>query len=92
MSTGWCPPVSFPALTRIALTAKYSIAQDASYDVMEKSAFAFAKILAKDPNVDATGVNVSGISNFGRAEVRLKPRKRAQTERRQDHQRTSSQS
>ncbi len=42
---------------------------------MEKSTFAFAQILSKDPNVEATGVNVSGTSNFGRAEVRLKPRK-----------------
>jgi hydrophobic/amphiphilic exporter-1 (mainly G- bacteria), HAE1 family len=69
-------PTGFiPSTDTDSITGQIQYAQDASYDVMEKSTFAFAQILSKDPNVEATGVNVSGTSNFGRAEVRLKPRK-----------------
>jgi len=69
-------PTGFiPSTDTDSISGQIQYAQDASYDVMEKSTFAFAQILSKDPNVEATGVNVSGTSNFGRAEVRLKPRK-----------------
>src|SRR5579872_2619290 len=63
-------PTGFiPSTDTDSITGQIQYAQDASYDVMEKSTFAFAQILSNDPNVDATGVNVSGTSNFGRAEV-----------------------
>src|SRR5579863_3858207 len=69
-------PTGFiPSTDTDSITGQIQYAQDASYDVMEKSSFEFAKILSQDPNVEATGVNVNGSTNFGRAEVRLKPRK-----------------
>jgi HAE1 family hydrophobic/amphiphilic exporter-1 len=49
--------------------------QDASYEVMEKTGRAIAKIIAEDPNVAASGVSVNGGSNNGRMQLRLKPRK-----------------
>jgi HAE1 family hydrophobic/amphiphilic exporter-1 len=49
--------------------------QDASYDVMEKTGRAIAQIIAEDPNVQSSGVSVNGISNNGRMQLRLKPRK-----------------
>ncbi len=52
--------------------------QDASYDVMEKSGREIAKIIADDPNVEASGVSVNGSSNNGRMQLRLKPRKERQ--------------
>ncbi len=69
-------PTGFiPSTDTDSIQGQIQYAQDASYDVMEKSTYAVAQILTKDPNVDATGVSVSGTSNYGRIEVRLKPRK-----------------
>jgi len=69
-------PTGFiPSTDTDSISGQVQYAQDASYDVMEKSTYEAAQILSKDPNVDATGVSVSGSSNFGRIEVRLKPRK-----------------
>jgi HAE1 family hydrophobic/amphiphilic exporter-1 len=69
-------PTGFiPSTDTDSITGQLQYAQDASYDVMEKSSFEAAEIINQDPNVDAAGVSVSGTTNFGRVEVRLKPRR-----------------
>ena len=69
-------PTGFiPSTDTDSITGQIQYAQDASYDVMENSSFEAAQIINKDPNVDAAGVSVNGTTNFGRVEIRLKPRK-----------------
>ena len=69
-------PTGFiPSTDTGSIQGQMQFAQDASFDVMRKAGFAAAKIVASDPNVDASGVSVSGSNNNGRVEIRLKPRK-----------------
>jgi HAE1 family hydrophobic/amphiphilic exporter-1 len=69
-------PTGFiPSTDTGSIQGQMQFAQDASFDVMRKAGFAAAQIIANDPNVDASGVSVSGSNNNGRVEIRLKPRK-----------------
>jgi len=69
-------PTGFiPSTDTGSIQGQLQFAQDASYDVMRKAGFTAAQIVANDPNVDASGVSVSGSNNNGRVEIRLKPRK-----------------
>src|SRR6185312_14059328 len=59
-------PTGFiPSTDTDSISGQVQYAQDASYDVMEKSTYEAAQILSKDPNVDATGVSVSGLAILG---------------------------
>jgi len=69
-------PTGFiPSTDTGSIQGQLQFAQDASFDVMRKAGFTAAQIVANDPNVDASGVSVSGSNNNGRVEIRLKPRK-----------------
>jgi hydrophobic/amphiphilic exporter-1 (mainly G- bacteria), HAE1 family len=69
-------PTGFiPSTDTGSIQGQLQFAQDASFDVMQKAGFEAAKIVASDPNVDASGVSVQGSNNNGRVEIRLKPRK-----------------
>lgn len=69
-------PTGFiPSTDTGSIQGQMQFAQDASFDVMRKAGFTAAQIVANDPNVDASGVSVSGSNNNGRVEIRLKPRK-----------------
>jgi HAE1 family hydrophobic/amphiphilic exporter-1 len=68
-------PTGFiPSTDTGSIEGQIQFPQDASYDVMEKTGRAIAKIIAQDPNVEASGVSVNGSSNNGRMQLRLKPR------------------
>jgi len=56
------------------ISGQLQFAQDASYESMERSGIEIAKVIAADPNVEASGVNVYANGNGGRANLRLKPR------------------
>jgi HAE1 family hydrophobic/amphiphilic exporter-1 len=68
-------PTGFiPSTDTGSIEGQIQFPQDASYDVMEKTGRAIAKIIAQDPNVESSGVSVNGSSNNGRMQLRLKPR------------------
>ena len=68
-------PTGFiPATDTGMINGQIQYPQDASYDSMVRTGLQMSEIVAKDPNMDAFGANVNGTNNFGRMNIRLKPR------------------
>jgi len=68
-------PTGFiPSTDTSMINGQIQYPQDASYDSMVRTGRQMSEIVAQDPNTEAFGTNVSGTSNFGRINVRLRPR------------------
>jgi HAE1 family hydrophobic/amphiphilic exporter-1 len=70
-------PTGFiPATDTGNIQGSIQFPQDGSFDSMVASGRAMAEIIAHDPNVEASGINVDAGSNLGRVNIRLVPRQK----------------